>query len=81
MINELIIPGAHHAGLTRVEVQMDFIRAMAEQLQIGPLLDQATPEQIHTVVNNLAVPQRHTMREVLQLGARYLDIRISGAGG
>jgi hypothetical protein len=46
-INELIITGAHHFGLTQVIPNMDFIRAMMNNLGLTHFLDSAPPALIN----------------------------------
>lgn len=40
-INDLIIPGSHHSGLTEVIPDMDLIKALANNLGLADLLDYA----------------------------------------
>jgi len=62
---------------------LDFVNSMWIKLGLTSKLSSYPTDLLLNLVkrisNNLAVPQVHTVAEELQLGARYLDVRIAAS--
>ncbi|CDW72591.1 pi-plc x domain-containing protein 1-like [Stylonychia lemnae] len=78
-INQLALPGAHHAGLTNVITNETVISSMFDKIGLQATYKEKESDKqfIQSTVNSLFVPHRHDIDDMLFLGARYLDLKVA----
>ncbi|CDW71216.1 glycosylphosphatidylinositol-specific phospholipase c [Stylonychia lemnae] len=78
-INQIAIPGAHHAGLTYLLPLFESVQKIFRQF--GLESDSGTfglpKEYLFKIVNSLLVPHHHSVAQILEQGGRYLDLRVA----
>ncbi len=55
-IQQILLPAAHHAGLTGIIYEMEIMQELAKILGIEAILEKIDSKVIEPIANNLAVP-------------------------
>ena len=83
LISSVVLPGAHHAGLTSIIPDPNYTAALAYALFNGNMtIINAVPAWVVAeIAEDLAVTQILSFAAELALGCRYLDVRIAAYSG